>query len=58
MILFHFHIWIVIFLGLGKELGFFVQGEKNLQIEKGKKVYLKKANIIDESCSTSSLICR
>lgn len=37
MILFHFHIWIVIFLAFGKELELFVQGKKNLQIEQGKK---------------------
>lgn len=34
MILFHFHIWIVIFLAFRKELELFFQGEKKKAISK------------------------
>lgn len=51
MILFHFHIWIVIFLAFRKELDLFFQAKKksHLQIKQGKKICLKKANKIYES---------
>lgn len=62
MILFHFHIWIVIFLAFRKELELFFQGEKKKAISKlnreKKKICLKKANKIYESYSIFSLVCR